>query len=325
MMKRQFHHLVRLVDDLLDVSRIITGRVDLRKEHFDLTSAITRAVETAEPLIDARGHQLIQSPPGEPITVFADVVRLSQVVSNLLINAAKYADKPGRIWLHVEKEGGDVVIRVKDEGIGMAPEMLERVFDLFVQADASAKRAQGGLGIGLTLVKRIIELHEGVVTAHSPGIGQGSEFIVRFPAEPRAMEELPGPADSPAREANPEPGERRVLIVDDNVDAAESIAIFLESAGFSTRCVYDGVSALLVASAYKPNAVVLDIGLPDITGYEVARRLRSQPEFERTPIIAVTGYGQHNDRRRAHEAGINHHMTKPVDPDALVSMLAAFP
>src|SRR5690606_2907841 len=180
MMKRQFHHLVRLVDDLLDVSRIITGRVDLRKEHFDLTSAITRAVETAEPLIDARGHQLIQSPPGEPITVFADVVRLSQVVSNLLINAAKYADKPGRIWLHVEKEGGDVVIRVKDEGIGMAPEMLERVFDLFVQADASAKRAQGGLGIGLTLVKRIIELHEGVVTAHSPSIGQGSEFIVRF-------------------------------------------------------------------------------------------------------------------------------------------------
>lgn len=324
MMKRQLHHLVRLVDDLLDVSRIITGRVDLRKEHFELASAVTRAVETVEPLIDARGHKLILSMPDEPVWVFADLVRLAQVISNLLTNAAKYTAKPSRIWLTVEQEVTEVTVRVKDEGIGIAADMLDRVFELFVQADASPSRAQGGLGIGLTLVKRLITLHEGSVTATSAGLGQGSEFIVRFPAEPGALDQIPSSVVAAAHEAEAEHNRRRrVLIVDDNVDAADSIAILLESAGFCARCVYDGVSALSVASAFKPNVIVLDIGLPDITGYEVAKRLRAQPEFKRTPIVAVTGYGQHDDRLRAHEAGINHHMTKPVDPDALKDVLVA--
>jgi PAS domain S-box-containing protein len=317
MMSRQLQHLVRLVDDLLDVSRIITGRVELRKERFDLNAAIARAVETAEPLIDARGHKLVLSLPERPIPVYADLVRLSQVISNLLTNAAKYTPKPGRIWLSAEQAGTDISIRVKDEGIGIAPEMLERVFDLFVQADATPSRAQGGLGIGLTLVRRLIEMHEGSVSVTSGGLGQGSEFLVRVPAAESTQEatdvepRVPGIAEHDVQ--------RRVLIVDDNVDAAESISMLLEAAGFSVRCVYDGASALLAASSYKPNVIVLDIGLPDITGYDVAR----QPEFAHVPIVAVTGYGQEGDRERSKEAGIDHHMTKPVDPDALRALVAA--
>jgi PAS domain S-box-containing protein len=321
MMKRQVHHLVRLVDDLLDVSRILTGRVELRRERFDLQAAVTRAVETAEPLIDARGHQLIVSLPDQPIRLYADLVRLSQVISNLLTNAAKYTAKPGRIWLEAEQQGGQAVVRVRDEGIGIAPDMLERVFDLFVQADASPSRTQGGLGIGLTLVRRLVELHEGEVTARSDGLGQGSEFTVRLPADTGAQAfDLPSAS---AGQGAADRDARRVLIVDDNVDAAESIAILLEAAGFSVRCVYDGVSALSVASSYNPSVIVLDIGLPDITGYEVAKRLRAQPEFARTPIVAVTGYGQESDRAQSRAAGIDHHMTKPVDPDALRSVLSA--
>jgi signal transduction histidine kinase len=320
MMGRQLHHLVRLVDDLLDVSRILTGRVDLRKEHFDLKAAISRAVETAEPLIDARGHRLLISLPDNPVPVHADLVRVSQAISNLLTNAAKYTSKPSQIWLTAERDGAHAVVRVKDEGIGIAPEMLERIFDLFVQADASPGRARGGLGIGLTLVRRLLELHEGSVTAKSEGLGHGSEFIVRFPAA-IAQRPLEGPQGVEEIALTGDPQTRRVLIVDDNVDAADSIAMLLQASGFSVRCVYDGVSVLSVARAYRPGVIVLDIGLPDITGYEVARRLRAQPEFAHTPIVAVTGYGQKNDRERAQEAGIDHHMTKPVDPDALRAVL----
>jgi len=323
MMRRQLHHLVRLVDDLLDVSRIITGRVELRKEHFELSAAVTRAVETAEPMIDARGHQLIVSVPDEPILVHADLVRLSQVISNLLTNAAKYTSKASQIWLSAQREGSDVVIRIKDQGIGIAPAMLGRVFDLFVQADASPSRAQGGLGIGLTLVRRLIELHGGSVTATSDGLERGSEFVVRFPTGTSALESSGDPQYQFARMRQAETAERRVLIIDDNVDAAESIAILLEASGFAVRCVFDGISALSAATAYKPNVFVLDIGLPDITGYEVAKRLRAQPEFARTPIVAVTGYGQESDRQQSREAGINHHLTKPVDPDALRNILTA--
>jgi PAS domain S-box-containing protein len=321
MMSRQLHHLVRLVDDLLDVSRIITGRVELRKERFALSAAITRAVETAAPLIDARGHQLTVSQPDDPIPVYADLVRLSQVISNLLTNAAKYTPKPSRIWLTVEPKATDILVRVRDEGIGIASEMLDRVFQLFVQADASPSRAQGGLGIGLTLVRRLIELHEGSVVARSEGLGRGSEFIVRFPADASARDAVLDSEQAPPALFS-DGNQRRVLIVDDNVDAAESIAMLLQASGFSVRCVYDGISALSVAAAYKPTVFVLDIGLPDITGYEVARRLRAQPEFARTPIVAVTGYGQESDRERSREAGIDHHMTKPVDPAVLRNVLA---
>jgi PAS domain S-box-containing protein len=323
MMGRQLHHLMRLVDDLLDVSRIITGRVELRKEHFELSAAITRAVETAEPLIDARGHQLFVSQPDNRVRVYADLVRLAQVISNLLTNAAKYTAGPSRIWLDVEQDGDDIIVRVRDEGVGIAAEMLNRVFDLFVQADASPSRSQGGLGIGLTLVRRLVELHEGSVTARSEGLGRGSEFIVRFPADTSAPEGVRDSERVPEQTPMPDGAPRRVLIVDDNVDAAESIAMLLQASGFSVRCVYDGMSALSMAAAYNPNIVVLDIGLPDITGYDVAKRLRAQAEFARTPIVAVSGYGQQSDRELSMEAGIDHHMTKPVDPDALRNILVS--
>lgn len=322
MMRRQLQHLVRLVDDLLDVSRIITGHIELRKERFDLSAAVTRAVETAEPLIVARGHRLIVSTADEPISVWADLVRLSQVIANLLTNAAKYSPQPSCIWLSAQREGEDLVIRVKDEGMGIAPDMRERIFELFVQANSSAGRTQGGLGIGLTLVRRLVQMHNGSVDAKSAGLGQGSEFVVRLPAEPRDFEAAPAIAD-PALEIRKSQQRRRVLVVDDNEDAADSIAMILEASGLSVRCVYDGVSALSAVGSYRPDVIVLDIGLPDITGYEVANRLRAQPEFEHTPIIAVTGYGQEDDRRRALEAGINYHMTKPVDPNALQSVLVA--
>jgi CheY-like chemotaxis protein len=280
-------------------------------------------VETAEPLIDARGHKLVVAIPAEPIPMHADLVRLAQVIANLLTNAAKYTPKPGRIWLTADREGGEVVISVKDEGMGIAPDMLNRVFELFVQVDASPSRSQGGLGIGLTLVRRLIEMHEGTVTARSPGPGQGSEFIIRLPlglaatSAGTASDGDGSHARRPAREA------RRVLIVDDNVDAADSVAMLLQAAGFSVRCVYDGMSALSVAHAFQPDIFVLDIGLPDITGYEVAKRLRTIPPFAHTPIVAVTGYGQESDRKRSREAGIDHHMTKPVDPDSLKAVLGA--
>jgi PAS domain S-box-containing protein len=322
MIDRQLQHMVRLVDDLLDVSRIIIGRIELKKEHFDLGAAVTRAVETAEPLIEAQGHNLIVQRPAEPLIVYADLIRLSQIISNLLTNAAKYTPTPDQIWLSAEREGTDAVLSVKDKGVGIAAHMLDRVFDLFVQSDASPTRSQGGLGIGLTLVKRLIELHGGTVTANSAGLGQGSEFTLRFPIDSDASVSVDqaGRADAlPKAEAGH--SERRVLIVDDNVDAAESLAMLLQASGFSVRCVYDGVSALSVARAYQPDVIVLDIGLPDISGYEVSTRLRSQPEFERTPIVAVTGYGQLSDHRRSLEAGIDHHMTKPVDPEALQTLL----
>jgi PAS domain S-box-containing protein len=324
MIDRQLQHMVRLVDDLLDVSRIIIGRIELRKEHFDLAAAVTRAVETAEPLIEAQGHHLIVQVPTEPVIVHADLIRLSQIISNLLTNAAKYTPKPDQIWLSAKRDGTDAVLTVKDKGVGIAAHMLDRVFDLFVQSDASPTRSQGGLGIGLTLVKRLVELHDGTVTANSAGLGQGSEFTLRFPVDSEANAPLgqAGSTDA-SRSIEAKRGERRVLIVDDNVDAAESIAMLLQASGFSVRCVYDGMSALSVAGAYKPDVIVLDIGLPDISGYEVSKRLRSQPDFEHTPIVAVTGYGQPSDHRRSLEAGIDHHMTKPVDPHALQVLLAS--
>jgi PAS domain S-box-containing protein len=323
MIERQLHHMVRLVDDLLDVSRIITGRIELRKTYFDLAEALTRAVETAEPLIEARGHELIVTVPPEPVMVHADLVRLSQVVSNLLTNAAKYTPKPNRIWLSAECEGTEVVLRIKDQGLGIESKMLDRIFELFVQADTSPTRAQGGLGIGLTLVKRLVELHNGTVAANSLGLGQGSEFVVRFPIDVDAGDSRHAGRTDESQGVTGDQGERRVLVVDDNVDAAESIAMLLQASGFSVRCVYDGVSALSVAGAFHPDVIVLDIGLPDISGYEVAKRLRARPDFVSVPIVAVTGYGQPSDRLRSREAGIDHHMTKPVDPEALQALLTA--
>jgi PAS domain S-box-containing protein len=322
MMERQTHQLVRLVDDLLDVSRIVRGNIELRKEPLDLAAAVARAVETANPVIDAHGHQLNVSLPEQPVFVEADLIRLSQVIANLLTNAAKYTNIAGRIWLSVEREDDHGVVRVRDSGIGIAPEFLPRIFDVFVQGDRSLARSQGGLGIGLTLVKRLIEMHGGAVAASSAGLGEGSEFVIRLPAlseaQVRRVQERPGAqpriADAPTR---------RVLVVDDNVDAAKSIAMILKRNGYDVHCVHDGPSALEAAHAYRPDVVVLDIGLPGMSGYEVAQHLRATPEFKGVSLIAVTGYGQDEDRRRSKEVGFDHHLTKPVDLNALQGFVAA--
>jgi PAS domain S-box-containing protein len=318
-MERQLQNLVRLVDDLLDLARIIRGQIDLRRELIDLAVVVARAIEIARPVIDAHGHELDVALPEPAVWVDGDLLRLSQAIANLLTNAAKYTEAPDRITLSVTRDDGRAVIRVCDSGIGIAGEVLGRVFDLFVRAGDSAARPQGGLGIGLTLVKRLVEMHGGSVEARSAGPGQGSEFVIRLPAAtaPRGGTE---PDTEPEREVATGVG-RRILVVDDNVDAAESVSMILQLGGYDVQCVYDGLSVLAAARRYRPDAIVLDIGLPGISGYEVARLLRQQPEFQRTLLIAVTGYGQEADRRRSDEAGIDHHLTKPVDPEALQALL----
>ena len=320
MMERQVQHLVRLVDDLLDVSRITRGMIELKRERVDLMTVVGRAVETAQPSIDAQGHDLTVSLPERPVSLDADLMRLSQIISNLLINAAKYTPTPGRIWLTAECHGNEVEFRVRDNGNGIAPELLPRIFDLFVQADRTLARTQGGLGIGLTLVKRLVEMHGGTVSASSSP-GQGSEFTVRLPALP----------DLQSAEADPKHQEptqhgllsRKVLVVDDNVDAAESAAVLLRLWGHTVRSVNDGLSVLQAARDFQPEVILLDIGLPGMTGYEVARQLRADPNFGSLVLAAMTGYGQDEDRRRSKEAGFDHHLTKPIDPHKLEALVAS--
>jgi PAS domain S-box-containing protein len=319
--ERQVQQMVRLVDDLLDVSRIMRGRIDLRRESVELSRVIAQAVETVQPILDAQGQQLVLSVPPEPVWVEADPVRIVQVIGNLLNNAAKFSQGPGRVWLSVEPgaNGSEVVFRVRDEGMGISADLLPHVFELFVQGDKSLERTRGGLGIGLTVVQRLVEMHGGTVTASSAGPGRGSEFIVRLPvASPGQRAEAAQPAQQPPRTANP----RRVLVVDDNVDGAESIALLLRLWGNETRVAHTGPEALRVAEEYRPDVVLLDIGLPEMSGYEVARRLRQQPHFRRTVLAAVTGYGQDNDRQLSRQAGIDHHLTKPVAPETLQQLIA---
>jgi PAS domain S-box-containing protein len=319
MADRQVHQLVRLVDDLLDVSRIMRGRIELRKEPVELSAVVARAVETAQPALDTQGQELAVVLPAEPVRVEADPARLAQALANLLQNAAKYSERAGRIWLEAEREGGEAVLRVRDAGIGIRPDLLPHVFDLFVQGDSSLERARGGLGIGLTVVRKLVEMHGGSVSAHSEGPGRGSEFVVRLPA----LEVAPRPPEQ--REGAPSPraaAARRVLVVDDNVDAADSVAMLLRFWGHDVRLAYNGPQALEVAGRFQPELVVLDIGLPGMNGYEVARRLRQQPRFRKTVLAALTGYGQEEDRRRSADAGFDRHMTKPVDPEELRQLVA---
>jgi two-component system CheB/CheR fusion protein len=324
MMGRQLNHLIRLVDDLLDVSRIIQGKIELRKELVDIASVVGRAAETAQPVIDARRHRLSVLLPDAPLFIEADPLRLAQVIANLLTNASKYSPPGSPIEVSVSEAGDDVLIRVRDQGIGIAPELLPHVFDLFVQADASLARSEGGLGVGLTLVKRLVEMHNGSVSAASAGLGKGSEFTVRL-AMLTHDEAIEDAAEGRLRAHVTDALRRRVLVVDDNVDAADSVAMILRMSGYDVRCTHDGLSALDTAKVYHPDIVVLDIGLPGISGYEVARRLRLDPEFEATPLVAVTGYGQEVDRRRSKSAGIDYHLTKPVDPATLQQLLAKPP
>jgi signal transduction histidine kinase/DNA-binding response OmpR family regulator len=317
--ERQVRHLARLVDDLLDVSRISNGKIQLRKGPVDLREPLARAVETARPLVESRRHQLSISLPDHPVLMEADSARLEQVVANLINNAAKYTEPGGRIELEATAEGTEAVVRVRDTGIGIAPDLLPRVFDLFTQADRSLDRSQGGLGIGLTLARRLIDLHGGSITASSPGVGHGSEFAVRLPITLEAQ--LAEPPDEDAPDSTGDGSPRHVLVVDDNADAARILARLLELQGHRVEVAHDGPAALSLAQARPPDVILLDIGLPGMDGYEVARRLRQSLGPDRTMLVAVTGYGQEEDRRRSDEAGMDYHLTKPVDPRTIRDLL----
>jgi signal transduction histidine kinase/CheY-like chemotaxis protein len=321
MIERQVKHLARLVDDLLDVSRFTTGKIKLHRAAVELATVIARAVETSRPLIDARGHKLEIALPLEPIRVEADTTRLAQVVGNLLNNAAKYTEKGGHIRLTVEPERSGAVVRVRDNGMGIAADLLPQVFDLFTQGDRSLARSEGGLGIGLTLVKSLVEMHGGRVEAHSAGANRGSEFVVWLPtvAASSALSAVGGESDLVKPQFS---RSRRVLVVDDNADAAESLAMLLKAEGHEVSTAHDGLAALEAAEATRPEAVLLDIGLPRMDGYEVARRLREQGWLPRALLVAVTGYGQEEDRRRVAEAGFDAYLVKPADPAAVQKLLA---
>ncbi len=319
--ERQVESLTRMVDDLLDVSRITQGKIVLRREKIDLASVVARALETSRPLVEARKHKLTVNLPSHSVRLNGDLLRLAQVISNLLNNAAKYTDEGGDIRLTAETVGDEAVVRVKDNGTGIPAEDLPRIFDLFIQADPSLDRAQGGLGIGLTLARGVVEMHGGRIEAFSDGLGRGSEFIARLPALPVA----PGEAcESPIvvkDDVTTASKTCRVLVVDDSSDSAESLSVMLAFEGHETKTAHDGPSALELARAFRPQVTLLDIGLPGMSGYEVARRLRKQPGGRKTTLIALTGYGQEEDRRKSREAGFDHHLTKPVNYDTLASLI----
>jgi PAS domain S-box-containing protein len=321
---RQVNHLVRLVDDLLEVSRITRGKIELRKELVDLASIIGSAVETSRPLIEAARHRLDVSLPSEPVMIEADAVRVSQVISNLLNNAAKYTEAGGEIWLSARAEPNEVVISVRDTGVGIPPEMLPHVFEMFTQVDGSLSRSQGGLGIGLTLSRSLVELHGGSVVARSAGVGRGSEFIVRLPGA--LGKESYQEAETDGRAArNGQSSGRRILIVDDNVDSAESLCLWLNLEGYDVKVVHEGLAAVEATRVFKPEVILLDIGLPDIDGYEVAERLRRELGLDGVRLIALTGYGQDEDRQRCYDAGFDEHLIKPVDPATLETLLSDNP
>ena len=324
--QRQMGHLQHLVDDLLEVSRITTGRVQLRKVPVTVSTVVEGAVETVRPLIEQRRHELTVALPTEPIWLQADAARLEQVLVNLLTNAAKYTEEGGHVWLSVELDvagtrsvpATEVVIRIRDTGVGISPELLPHVFDLFTQAERSLDRSQGGLGIGLALVQRLTELHGGTVEAHSTP-GQGSEFIVRLPL---ATLETPTSTSPISETGQPIARPLRVLVVDDNVDTVLSFSMLLKSSGHEVRTAHDGPTAVQVALDYQPDAVLLDIGLPGLNGYQVAQRIRQEPNLKNTVLVALTGYGQEADRQTALEAGFNHHLVKPARLEQLQKILA---
>lgn len=314
-MERQVHQLVRLVDDLLDVSRVMRGKIDLRRERVELATVIARAVETVQPLIESHAHDLDVSVCAESLLVDADPIRLAQVIGNLVTNAAKYTDPGGRIWIVADKREDEAVITVRDTGIGIAPEQLSRIFDLFVQVDHASTKAQGGLGIGLTLVKNLVEMHNGQIEVHSEGLGKGSEFVLRLPLMTGAIRNDAEAAATPAPPIRP--SGTRLLVVDDNHDAATSLATWLKLQGHDVRVAFSGLAALDIARSYIPHAVFLDIGMPGMDGHEVARRLRALPGLEGVVLAALTGWGQQEDRRKSAESGFNHHLVKPPDPQTL--------
>ena len=318
MMERQLKQMVRLVDDLLDVSRINRDKLQLQKERVTLAAVLTQAVETSRPLIASSGHELVVAAPIEPVVLDADVTRLIQVFSNLVNNAAKFSDRGSRIWLTAEAANdAEVTVTVKDNGVGIPAEMLPKIFDMFVQVDGTLERSQGGLGIGLTLVKRLVELHGGAVEARSDGLGRGSEFIVRLPRV--AANEESG--KSPDQNEDNATAQHKVLVADDNVDAAESLVEMLRMMGNTVHQASDGLQAVEGAALFQPDVIVLDIGMPKLNGYEACRRIREQPWGKQATLIALTGWGQEEDKRRSKEAGFDHHLVKPIDPIVLEQLL----
>ncbi len=319
-MSRQVYQLGRLVDDLLDLSRVARGKMQLRKERLDLRDAVRRAADAGRPLIEARRHELTVSLPDGPVPLLADPTRLEQVLTNLLNNAARYTPEGGRIRLTAAIEGDEAVVRVRDTGIGIPPDMLARIFGLFSQVERHEERAQGGLGIGLALVKSLTELHGGSVEAHSAGPGQGSEFLVRWPLADEGRSTV---RETQTREPAAAAAGVRVLLVDDNVDATESLAMLLRLWGHDVATAHDGPAALRAAQAQPPRVALLDIGLPGMDGYELAGRMRALPGSSDLVLVALTGWGQEDDRRRSQEAGFNHHLIKPVELADLQRLLEA--
>ena len=312
MMDQALNQMVRLVDDLLDASRITTGKLQLRTEWVELAAVVQSAVETSRPLIDEQGHKLTVTLPPAPVLLDADPIRLAQVFSNLLNNAAKYSEDGGHIALTAETQGDEVLVRVVDRGIGISAEHLPRIFEMFAQVDTTFERSQGGLGIGLSLVKGLVGMHGGKIDAHSDGPGKGSEFVVRLPV----VITQPSPGLHPAnndREEAPSAAKCRILIVDDNSLSSKSTAMLLRLMGHEIATAFNGVEGIEVARTFRPDVILLDIGLPKLDGYEVAQRIREQPWGKSTLLIAVTGYGQEEDRRRSLEAGFDYHMIKPVN------------
>jgi len=319
MMERQMAHLVRLVDDLLEISRISRGKIELKKELHAISAIIQHALETSKPFVESGKHTLNVSVPEAPIFLEGDAVRLSQVVSNLLNNAAKYMETGGSITLSAQVEGENVVISVRDTGIGIPREMLSRVFEMFVQVENPLRRTQDGLGIGLSLVQTLVSMHGGTVEARSDGIGRGSEFIVRLPVAKIQRSEDNA---RPVPQSKVDPAVCRILVVDDNKDSAESLGMMLNFLGADVQVVYDGKTALESINTLRPTIIFMDLGMPGMDGCEVARDIRKRPENNEIRLIALTGWGQEEDRRRSRAAGFDQHLVKPIDFDALQAVLA---
>ena len=317
MLERQSGQMARLVDDLLDMSRITRGRIELRTELVELAPIVQQAVEAARSAYASMHHELTVSIPDSPIYLNADRARLAQVIGNLLNNAAKFTDRGGHVWLTVSEESGGVLIRVRDNGIGIAADQLPRIFDMFTQVDTALERSRDGLGIGLTLVKTLVEGQSGTVEARSDGPGLGSEFIVRLPTV-EAAASLEPPAEIEAMRGSGQ----RILIVDDSLDGAESLSLLLQVNGYETHKAYDGIEAFDAADRLRPDAILLDIGLPRLNGYEACRRIRQQPWGARILLVALTGWGMDEDRNRSREAGFDSHLVKPVDGAVLLKLLS---
>jgi CheY-like chemotaxis protein len=320
-MERQVEHMARLVDDLIDVSRITRGKIELRREIVDVAAVITASLETSRPLIELAGHELAVTLPDEALTLDADPVRLAQVFANLLNNAAKYMDPGGFIAIEARRSGDETMIVVSDTGIGITAEALPTVFDMFAQANSGDSRSQGGLGIGLTLVRSLVDMHGGSVSASSDGPGKGSRFTVRLPLAKRPVVEHRERPSAPRKVRQLQ----RILVVDDNRDAADTMGTLLRMLGADVRTAYDGSSALDVVDVFHPDVAILDLGMPGISGFEVAKRIRARSDTRRCTLVALTGWSQDKDRRLTEAAGFDHHLIKPVDLESIQQILTAVP